>query len=204
MTPMAEVVMMARAPLPGTVKTRLAREIGDAAALDFYRRTLGELVARLHDRPGFRLVLAVTPDASAAEPTLWPAGPVREPQGDGDLGARMHRRLARAAPERPVLVIGSDLPDLTAGHVAAARARLLAAPHDLVFAPARDGGFWLVGARRPPPVGLFALVRWSTAHALADSLASVGGAALVLRDLELADVDEAADLAAPTSGRPLE
>jgi hypothetical protein len=198
MTEAGEVVMMARAPVLGEVKTRLARELGAAAALAFYRDTLHALVERLHGR-AFTLVLAVTPDAAVDDVALWPPGPARLRQGGGDLGLRMRRLLARARPDRPVVVVGSDLPDMTADHVEAALAALRAGPPDLLFAPARDGGFWLVGARRPPASQLFAGARWSGPHALADSLASVGGAARVRADLALADVDTAADLAAHRS-----
>jgi hypothetical protein len=194
MTARPRVVMMARAPVLGAVKTRLARDVGADAALAFYRDTLATLVTRLHGRAAFTLVLAVTPDAAADDAGLWPPGPARVPQGEGDLGARMRRPLARATPTAPVLVVGSDLPELTAGHVETALAALGAGRHDLVFAPALDGGFWLVGARRPPPDQLFAEVRWSGPHALADSLRSVDGAATVLTALELADVDRGADL----------
>jgi glycosyltransferase A (GT-A) superfamily protein (DUF2064 family) len=79
-------------------------------------------------------------------------------------------------PAGPVVLVGSDIPALRAGHIA--RAFRLLGQHDLVFGPASDGGFWLVGARRlkPLPRTLFAAVRWSTAQALADTLAGLPAA----------------------------
>ena len=72
----------------------------------------------------------------------------------------------------------------------------VSAQNDAVFGPAPDGGYWLVGLRRPNPLpaGLFDGVRWSTEHALADSVRSLGTARVAYVD-ELADVDTQADLA---------
>jgi glycosyltransferase A (GT-A) superfamily protein (DUF2064 family) len=97
-------------------------------------------------------------------------------------------------PAGPVVLVGSDIPALRAGHIA--RAFRLLGQHDLVFGPASDGGFWLVGARRlkPLPRTLFAAVRWSTAQALADTLVGIPtGFSTGLADM-LDDVDDAQDL----------
>ena len=96
------------------------------------------------------------------------------PQGQGDLGRRMKRPFAELPPG-PVVLVGSYIPLLRACHVE--RAFRLLGRCDLVFGPAADGGFWLVGARRrrPLPAGLYAAVRWSTRHALADARASLPG-----------------------------
>ncbi|HEY0837706.1 MAG TPA: DUF2064 domain-containing protein, partial [Azospirillum sp.] len=109
----------------------------------------------------------------------------------GDLGARMVRPL-RALPPGPVVVVGSDIPDLDAPHVA--RAFRALGRHAFVFGPAGDGGYWLVGARRSRrvPAGLFRDVRWSTEHALADTLAGLTpGSSIGFVDV-LDDVDDAA------------
>ena len=186
------VVVFAKAPVAGTVKTRLARSIGTAAATDFYRSTLATTVARLRGRAGWSTVLAVTPDSSAAEDALWPGGVARIGQGDGDLGVRMRAWLDRATPDAPVLVVGSDIPEMTADHVAAGFRAIRATPGGLVFGPAQDGGFWLVGTDRPPPPGVFDTVRWSSPHALSDTLANLGAAPVALVD-RLHDIDEVDD-----------
>ncbi len=187
--PGARLVLFARAPRRGQVKTRLAAGIGETAALAFYRTTLWRVTQALAEGP-WRLELAVTPDESAAVAALWPAGPSRRPQGAGDLGQRMARLLAEATPEAPLLIVGSDIPALGAGEAAAAF--VLLRTHDLVFGPALDGGFWAVGARRAPPAGLFAGVGWSRPTTLADSLATCGGRSVALA-ATLADVDDAED-----------
>lgn len=111
-------------------------------------------------------------------------------QGKGDLGARMSRVIA-AAPTGPVVLIGSDIPAIARSHIADAF-RLLGR-HDVVFGPAGDGGFWLVGARRRPRLpSLFAEVRWSTRHALADTLASLPRGISVGFVASLEDVDDGA------------
>jgi rSAM/selenodomain-associated transferase 1 len=180
------LVLFAKAPVSGTVKTRLARTIGDAAALEFHRHTLEQTVSRLRDQPGWNLLLAVTPDD--APECLWPGGIAREGQGDGDLGQRIGRLLARARPHAPVAIVGSDIPALDTPHVV--RAFDLLRTHDLVLGPASDGGYWLIGAAAPPPACLFDAVRWSSAHTRADTLANASGLRVGLADL-LDDVDDA-------------
>jgi uncharacterized protein len=100
----------------------------------------------------------------------------------------------RTLPPGPVVLVGSDIPAMRASHIA--RAFRLLGRHDLVFGPTSDGGFWLVGARRikPIPRRLFAGVRWSTAHALADTLAGIPGEFSTALADALNDVDDARDL----------
>jgi uncharacterized protein len=102
----------------------------------------------------------------------------------------MRRTLARCLPG-PVLLVGADIPALGAEHIAAAF-RLLGR-HDLVFGPAADGGFWLVGARRRPRLPpLFGRVRWSSPYALVDTLAGLPPWVSVGFAARLEDVDDAA------------
>ncbi|MGH7064139.1 MAG: TIGR04282 family arsenosugar biosynthesis glycosyltransferase, partial [Stellaceae bacterium] len=160
------LVLFLRAPMLGGGKRRLARDIGDVAAVHFERRMLALLLRRLARDRRWRLQVALTPRRR-----LRAAGVASVIQGGGDLGQRMQLALA-AAPPGPVVLVGADIPDLRAAHIAAAF-RLLGR-HDLVFGPAVDGGFWLIGARRRPRLPpLFAAVRWSGPHALADTLASL-------------------------------
>lgn len=182
------LVIFARAPQLGQVKRRLARGIGASAALAFYRRTLAALLRRVARDPRWRTVVAVTPDRAARHIRLGPARLARHGQGHGDLGARMARKLRRHG-GGPVCIVGADIPDLAAAHVWGAFRALAAA--DLVFGPATDGGYWLVGARGRLPYALFAHVRWSTAHALGDTLAGLKGRRVALVD-RLSDVDDAA------------
>jgi rSAM/selenodomain-associated transferase 1 len=182
------LIVMVKEPRLGTVKTRLAREIGAAEATRFYRTVSANLVRRLGADPRWRLQLAVTPDR-AVHCGAWGGRTERVPQGRGDLGERMLRLLLAARAERAVLV-GSDIPAIRSRHIAAAFAALTR--HDLVFGPATDGGFWLIGLRRGrAPRGLFQNVRWSGPHALADTLATIADRTVGFADT-LSDVDDMA------------
>jgi rSAM/selenodomain-associated transferase 1 len=176
-------IILARAPRLGTVKRRLAAEVGDRAALRFHAGTLTRLTRDLARDRRFTTLVAITPDRARIR---LPAPTI--PQGHGDLGARMSRALSRA--HRAVLV-GCDIPDLRAADIAAAFRALGRA--DAVFGPASDGGYWLVGLGPRRPGHPFRAVRWSTRHALADTLANFTRHRVAfLRTL--ADVDTAADL----------
>lgn len=182
------LVLFARAPQLGTGKRRLARDIGAVAALRFERLMLARLLRRLgHDRR-WRLRIAVTPDRARYRRRLWPRGVPIGGQGAGDLGRRMHRALAKCPPG-PVVLVGTDIPAVAPEDIADAF-RLLGS-HDLVFGPAADGGFWLVGARRCPRLpALFGHVRWSSPQALDDALAELPPRVSVGFAARLEDVDD--------------
>jgi rSAM/selenodomain-associated transferase 1 len=180
------VVVFARAPRLGAVKRRLARDLGDRAALDFHRRTMVALLRRLVADRRFRTVLAVTPDRARFP---LPVRVARAGQGGGDLGTRMHRAVLRV-PRGRVVIIGCDIPAARAADVRNAFRALGRA--DAVFGPAEDGGYWLVGLALRRPARPFGAVRWSTAYALADTLANFRGRRVaMLRTLR--DVDTAQD-----------
>ncbi len=154
------VVVFARAPRLGAVKRRLARDIGDRAALRFHTDVLTALLRDLKACPAFNTVLALTPDRARV------AYRIRTfPQGRGDLGQRMARALGRFC---RVVLIGCDIPQANAADVRAAFRALGTA--DAVFGPAADGGFWLIALGPRRPADPFLGVRWSTEHALADTL----------------------------------
>jgi hypothetical protein len=183
------LVLFVRAPRLGAGKRRLAREIGDVAALRFERLMIALLLRRLGADRRWRLRIAITPDR--ARHRLRTRGRASEiaAQGSGDLGSRMDRAL-RAFPRGPVVLVGADIPALGAAAVATAF-RLLGS-HDLVLGPAEDGGFWLVGLRNPRRLPkLFKDVRWSSPFALTDTLAGLPRGASVGFAPQLCDVDDA-------------
>ncbi|HST74984.1 MAG TPA: TIGR04282 family arsenosugar biosynthesis glycosyltransferase [Acetobacteraceae bacterium] len=181
------VIVFARAPRLGAVKRRLARDIGDRAALRFHHETLIRLVRALAADRRFRTLLAVTPDRAGFR---LPVRLRRIAQGGGDLGQRMHHVCARF-PRGRVAIIGSDIPAAGAADLASAFRAL--GHSDAAFGPAEDGGYWLVALSPRRPARPFRRVRWSSEHALADTLANFRGRRVTfLRRLH--DVDTAADL----------
>jgi hypothetical protein len=142
--------------------------------------------------PRWDVMIAVSPDREGMQSRVWPHKVMRIAQGGGDLGDRM-KRMFRVAGRRPVCIIGSDIAELERAHIA--RAFRALGSCDIVFGPAPDGGFWLVGVKngRLAPKRLFEEVRWSSAHALSDSVASVPGPRLAYVDC-LNDIDTAEDL----------
>ena len=182
------LVLFVRAPHLGRGKRRLAQDIGDLATLRFERLMLALLLRRLARDRRWRLHIAVTPDKARGHARHWRRGVDVTGQGEGDLGVRMRRALA-TCPQGPVVLVGGDIPALTARHVATAFHQLGGC--ELVFGPAEDGGFWLVGARRRPRLPLlFEQVRWSSPHALADTLAGLSPRVSVGFVDRLEDVDD--------------
>jgi len=192
------ILVFAKAPDPGTVKTRLVPALGEGGAAvlaaRFARRTLGT-AARAAVGP---VVLMCAPDTMHPffEVCRCRHGVTLEPQGHGDLGERMHRAFATTlAHADAAIVVGTDTPDLRASDFVEA-AEALRDGVDAVIGPAEDGGYWLLGLRRPAD-GLFRAMPWSTADVLRitlERLAEMGWRTHALA--ERADVDRPADVQA--------
>lgn len=188
------VILFARAPALGRGKRRLAAGVGDVAAWRFQREGLARALRRLSAAGRWHLVLAVTPDREALRlRRIARAGTRVVAQGTGDLGARMARALTNAPPG-PAVIVGTDIPELDSPRVRRAFAALGRA--DAVFGPAADGGYWLIGLARRRSKGVrLTGVRWSSADALADTMAVLPKDWAVEFIDRLTDVDDAADLA---------
>ena len=194
----AVCVMMVKAPRAGAVKTRLVPPLSaeGAAALAgcLARDTLACIRSVVPE-----VVVAYAPSDGrgelealfTADSLLW-----LEQRGEG-LGERIERAAAHAFAlgRGPVIVVGADSPTLPPAFVADAAASLAAGESDVALGPTDDGGYYLVGMRRPPARGLFQNVAWSTPHAYRQTAGNA--ARLSLRLLELPrwyDVDTPADL----------
>ena len=175
------LVIFARTPAFGVGKRRLAAGVGDLTALRFQRFMLADLQRRLGRDRRWRTWLALTPDRDSR------GRADALPQGGGDLGQRL-RALLRTLPPGPVVIIGSDTPGIRTTDIADAFQALGGA--DAVFGPAMDGGYWLIGLKRTPRrLDPFEGIRWSTPHALADTLANLAGRRVVrIRTME--DIDD--------------
>jgi rSAM/selenodomain-associated transferase 1 len=187
--------IFAKAPLPGRVKTRLAQEIGPAAAADLYRR-LGRGIVAAAAGPGYRTIVWFTPSGDRDAVRAWLDGlgvAAFCPQGPGSLGTRLVHAFGRsfAAGDRAVVIIGTDAPGVNR-HIVAAAFRALRA-HDLVLGPSLDGGYYLIGLSSPQP-GLFRAIPWSTPDVLRVTEARAWELGLNVRLLtRLRDVDTARD-----------
>jgi rSAM/selenodomain-associated transferase 1 len=184
-------IVFARAPRLGVGKRRLARDVGDRAALRFHIATLTRLLLGLAADRRFRTVVALTPDRARLR---LPGGAGRHAaridQGHGDLAQRMARALRRF-PRGRAAIIGCDIPGAGADDLRAAFRALGRA--QAAFGPAEDGGYWLVALGPRRPAHPFARVRWSGPHALADTRRNFRGRTVALLR-RLRDVDSAADL----------
>lgn len=191
------VVVMAKAPRPGSVKTRLAPLLGHegcaALAVVLLRHAVG---TGLSCMPGATFVAVDPPDATSEVAATLPGHVRCFAQSGRHLGERMSRALdhVRAAGHRPVVVIGTDVPLLRTTHLEDTFT-LLGSGRDVVFGPARDGGYTLVGLAGDHQ-GVFAIepAVWSGPEVLAASLAVATGAGLSIGLIEpLPDLDSPAD-----------
>lgn len=162
------VVVFAKVPLPGKVKTRLTPVLRAQEAADLHRALLLDTLDAV-DRARLSLVVAFSPPGGRREIERL-LGPRRQliPQPEGDLGERMEGVVERLFAERPrpVIVIGSDCPAVDAGRLDDAIREL--EESDVVIGPALDGGYYLIALDRPRPE-LFRDVAWSTDRVLEET-----------------------------------
>jgi len=193
---LGSVVLFARSPRYGRGKRRLAADVGDLAAHRFYRSQLARTVRIVAAEAGWRGYIAVDPLRAALRPgppfTVGRAARLAiYPQQGRNLGRRMIAAM-RTAPAGPVVLIGADVPGVTPG--ALRRALIACRAADIVFGPAADGGFWLIGSRQPLPLRVFDGVRWSQSTTLDDATKALSRHARVRHVDVLHDVDRAEDM----------
>jgi len=191
---MRRIALFARPPLPGRAKTRLSPALPPSLAAAI-SAALIEDTAR---------AVAGTP---ADERSLWWAEPPGEAgvaglkphlQQGADLGERLAHAFASLLRSRDdrALIVGSDTPALESAHLEHALSRLDS--HDVVLGPARDGGYWCIGLRRPAPE-LFRDIPWSTSGVLEATLERAREARLTVEPADtLDDLDTPADVARVT------
>ena len=197
------LIVYAKAPVPGQVKTRLAPALdGETAAL--LHTALVERALDTAQRSGMAGVeLCCTPDTghSFFRACADDFAVVLTEQGTGNLGERMLRTLKRALQSHDAaIIIGADCPALTGKHLADASRAL--AGHDVVLSPAEDGGYVLIGARRTD-ARLFAGIEWGSAEVLAQQRRNLRGLGWSWHEMPtLWDVDRPEDLARLKALRP--
>ncbi|MDQ6524003.1 TIGR04282 family arsenosugar biosynthesis glycosyltransferase [Nocardioides sp. LHD-245] len=201
---MTTIVVIAKAPVPGRVKTRLAVDIGEHAAARIASVALLDTIDACASAVGpGRCRLAVAGDLEDAVDGLRIrralAGWSVVPQVAGSLGGRI--AAAFAALPGPVVQVGMDTPQVTSGLLLDAVARL--ERHDAVLGPAEDGGWWLLGLREPSHATAVAAVPMSTARTGVLTREALEAAGLSVADAPvLRDIDVLADLQAVTTTHP--
>jgi rSAM/selenodomain-associated transferase 1 len=167
------LAIFCRAPRLGQVKTRIAQTHGDEFALDLYLAMLRDTFDLAHRlEPDKELFVCFTPDDSfeeEGENSLFEIWKGRKfPQYEGDLGAKILGCFStlRAIGFEKIVAIGSDSPDLPLSHLQKAFDEL--AKHDAVIGESGDGGFYLLGSKRPLPSSLFNRVVWSGENVFSD------------------------------------
>lgn len=185
------IVVFAKDPQPGFAKTRLIPALGEAGAADLALRMLQHALATAQSAGVGPVELCITPDTFQ-----WGLTPLKceiTGQGVGDLGERMARAAQRVIGAGEALVlIGTDCPELTAGHLKRVADALQY--FDAVMIPATDGGYVLLGLRRFHPA-VFEGIAWSTDTVAAATLARLRQLNYAVRQFSaLRDIDNPEDL----------
>ncbi|WP_084391505.1 TIGR04282 family arsenosugar biosynthesis glycosyltransferase [Henriciella pelagia] len=186
------LIIFAKPPRIGLSKTRLADGLGRSEARRIARFTLARTMRAARDT-AWDTRLYVEPALAVGDTLggLWPPNIAKYPQGHGHLGDRLTRAMLEA-PVGPVIFVGADAPDMS--HLHLRRAATSLRRNGLVFGPADDGGFWLLGlSQRLKSPEVFKGVRWSTPHAMEDVWSNLPEHARVTLLPQLIDIDIAED-----------
>lgn len=195
------LIVLAKSPVPGRVKTRLCPPATPAEAAGLAAAALLDTLAAVRATPGALPVVAFTGDRAAAVRTAELDGAlarvdVVEQRGDtlGERIAAAHADVAARHPGRPSLQIGMDTPQASPALLDECARRLLTPGTDAVLGTATDGGWWVLGLRDPRRAGVLADVPMSTPDTGARTLAALRASGLRVAPVaELTDVDTAAE-----------
>jgi len=168
----ALLIIFAKEPRPGQVKTRLSPPLSSEGVAQLYHSFLLDILEEMGRVPDVRITLAFSPaEAQGFFRSLAPPGTDLFPQAGIDLGERMARAFAHGFKTGfgPILLRGSDTPDLPAALVSEAREVLASGKAPVVLGPATDGGYYLIGLNDPQPA-LFQGPAWSSSTVLSSTL----------------------------------
>jgi rSAM/selenodomain-associated transferase 1 len=194
--PGATAAVLAKAPIPGFAKTRLVPLLGAEGAAELHALLVERTLRTVRSAGLAGAALWCAPDRSHPFFATLAAGGALElrDQPEGDLGARLLAAALAHLGMGPVVLVGTDCPGLTAGHLRDADAAL-AEGADAVILPAEDGGYAALGLRRVDP-SLFAGIPWSSAEVLAATRARLRGLGWAVHEQRaVRDVDVPADVA---------
>ncbi len=178
------IIVMARYPEKGKVKSRLAKTIGEERALHIYEALLSHTI---HVVEAAEIRFEIHWSGNPQSDTLLPSG-VQQVQGD--LGQRMWNAVKKF--DQPVIIVGTDCPDLSA--LTLKQAGIFLKEKEVVFGPSEDGGYYLIGLRSPRKA-FFENIEWSTSSVLEKSIEICTQEGLTFGLLpKLKDIDEEEDL----------
>ena len=186
------LIIFAKAPQMGIVKRRLAKDIGYINATFWYKSQLTTLIREFSRKLPLTRYLFITPSNSTnifkhCTKGNWEI----KYQSKGDLGQRMADAMMRVG-NGPRVLIGSDIPDVKYDHIKKAFETL--GRSKAVFGPANDGGYWLIGIAGGQKLPKMKDVRWSTRHALDDTIKCFNPKVTIRYTKTLSDIDNGQDL----------
>ena len=188
---------MAKAPIPGKVKTRLVPPLTQEQAAELYRALLSDQLEHLNFLEAADLYVAFTPsEAMPLIASIVPTGYRCFAQRGGDLGERMNEVFAELwrRGHRSLIVIGSDLPPMPLNLFQQGFAQLSAGGKRVVLGPSRDGGYYLIGMNQPVPE-IFSDMTWSHERVLTETTAKLARLGIDCRLLaECFDIDTGKDM----------
>lgn len=189
------LIVMAKRPRPGRAKTRLSPPLSAGQAADLYEAMLRDTLDLARALPGVTPLIAAPPGSNAYFDALAPDLGRLPQQGTG-LGQRLHHVLSAAlrCGHAAAAALNSDGPTLPRRYLRMAFTRLADPAIDVVLGPCEDGGYYLIGLKRPQP-GILCEVQMSTPHVLRDTLDRAVSLGLRVALLPAwYDVDEGDDL----------
>lgn len=164
------LIIFIKAPRLGHVKTRLSGAIGNKLALQFYQSMVEDLLLNFHKNEFFDVRIMFWPEDGRIEIQNWLGNHWEySAQSKGDLGEKMQDAFCRGFQDgyKKIIIIGSDLPELTLQNINEAFAHL--EDNQLVLGPTHDGGYYLIGLQTPQPT-LFENIQWSSREVLYQTL----------------------------------
>ena len=189
------LIFFARAPLPGKVKTRLAGQIGDDAALALYRAMGSDMLSRISKPDSWDTLVFFSPPEEERLARDWLGDAYGyHPQPGDDLGGRMFNSIKEVLGlgHPKAVLTGSDIPELSSGLVE--RAFSILDSCDVVLGPAADGGYYLAGMKKPRR-DIFLGMEWSGGSVYRDTCEKLTGMGLSYASLDmLCDIDRLEDI----------